>query len=156
MAVVAWLSDISLRPNPAQPVTPETAGDLPLLDAIHVHLFRVRSSPLSSSPQKCRRHCSQSSTRYFSQSTLFLHISQVSQFMDKKLLIELQGKRKITGRLRGFDIFLNLVLDEACEVTRPAQKDELGEVVRCSINFVMYRTPADSFTSRSFEATVST
>ena len=35
--------------------------------------------------------------------------------MDKKLFINLQGGRKVSGTLRGFDIFLNLVLDDAVE-----------------------------------------
>lgn len=50
--------------------------------------------------------------------------------MDKKLFVHLQGGRKVSGVLRGFDIFLNLVLDEAVEETTPAQKHNLGNVVR--------------------------
>lgn len=52
------------------------------------------------------------------------------QFMDKKLFVHLQGGRKVSGVLRGFDIFLNLVLDDAVEETTPAQKHNLGNVVR--------------------------
>ena len=47
--------------------------------------------------------------------------------MDKRLLINVQGGRKVTGILRGFDIFLNLVLDEARDETYPGQEvDQYG------------------------------
>ena len=55
--------------------------------------------------------------------------------MDKKLFIHLQGGRKVSGTLRGFDIFLNLVLDDAVEETTPAQKSPIGNVV-CIISLV--------------------
>lgn len=48
--------------------------------------------------------------------------------MDKLLFVNLQGNRKISGYLRGFDIFLNLVLDEARE-EGSADKVECGTVV---------------------------
>jgi small nuclear ribonucleoprotein G len=49
--------------------------------------------------------------------------------MDKKLFIHLQGGRKISGILRGFDIFLNLVIDDALEETVAASKHPIGTVV---------------------------
>ena len=53
----------------------------------------------------------------------------VQQFMDKKLFIHLQGGRKVSGVLRGYDLFLNLVIDDALEETTPAQKLPIGTVV---------------------------
>ena len=50
--------------------------------------------------------------------------------MDKKLFVHLQGGRKVSGTLRGYDLFLNLVLDDALEETSPAQKHPIGTVVR--------------------------
>ena len=50
--------------------------------------------------------------------------------MDKKLFVHLQGGRKVSGVLRGYDLFLNLVLDDATEETTPAQKHPIGTVVR--------------------------
>lgn len=55
--------------------------------------------------------------------------------MDKKLFIHLQGGRKVSGTLRGYDLFLNLVIDDAVEETTPAQKHPIGTVVR----FCFYR-----------------
>jgi small nuclear ribonucleoprotein (snRNP)-like protein len=48
--------------------------------------------------------------------------------MDKLLFIKLQGNRTVSGYLRGFDIFLNLVLDETRE-EGSADKIECGTVV---------------------------
>ena len=50
--------------------------------------------------------------------------------MDKKLFIHLQGGRKVSGTLRGYDLFLNLVIDDAQEETTPAQRHPIGTVVR--------------------------
>jgi small nuclear ribonucleoprotein G len=62
---------------------------------------------------------------------IFLGYAHYSfQFMDKKLFIHLQGGRKVSGTLRGYDLFLNLVIDEAIEETVPAQKNPIGTVVR--------------------------
>lgn len=49
--------------------------------------------------------------------------------MDKKLFVHLQGGRKVSGILRGYDLFLNLVIDDALEETTPAQKHPIGTVV---------------------------
>lgn len=49
--------------------------------------------------------------------------------MDKRIFILIQGGRKVTGVLRGFDIFLNLVVDDAYEETVPADKHSIGMVV---------------------------
>ncbi len=56
--------------------------------------------------------------------------------MDKKLFVHLQGGRKVSGTLRGYDLFLNLVIDDAQEETTPAQRHPIGTVVRsmsCSL-----------------------
>ena len=39
------------------------------------------------------------------------------RYMDKRLSIQLNGKRNITGVLRGFDQFMNLVLEDTSEVS---------------------------------------
>ena len=58
--------------------------------------------------------------------------------MDKKLFVHLQGGRKVSGTLRGYDLFLNLVIDDALEETNPAQKHPIGTVVSvCNIPCVI-------------------
>jgi small nuclear ribonucleoprotein (snRNP)-like protein len=51
------------------------------------------------------------------------------RYMDKRVFIQLNGDRKVTGVLRGFDPFMNLVLDEAIEETNPEKKNPIGMVV---------------------------
>ena len=50
------------------------------------------------------------------------------RYMDKKLKLKLNGNRGVIGILRGFDQFLNLVLDE-CVNDSTAEKTPLGMVV---------------------------
>ena len=57
--------------------------------------------------------------------------------MDKKLFVHLQGGRKVSGVLRGYDLFLNLVIDDAVEETTPAQKHPIGTVVSGSRRFLI-------------------
>lgn len=53
------------------------------------------------------------------------------QYMDKRLFVNLQGNRKVSGVLRGFDIFLNLVLDESREEgLEGGERRGMGTVVR--------------------------
>ena len=60
--------------------------------------------------------------------------------MDKRLFVHLQGGRKVSGTLRGYDLFLNLVLDDAQEETTPAQRHPIGTVVgyNCLTSHIFY------------------
>ncbi|KIS70355.1 putative snRNP G protein [Mycosarcoma maydis] len=44
---------------------------------------------------------------------------ELKRFLDKRIAVNIQGGRKIQGTLRGFDMFLNLVVDEAIEQVHP-------------------------------------
>jgi small nuclear ribonucleoprotein G len=57
--------------------------------------------------------------------------------MDKRLFVHLQGGRRVSGVLRGYDLFLNLVIDDAMEETTPAQKHPIGTVV-CVFYIMVY------------------
>lgn len=75
--------------------------------------------------------------------------------MDKKLFVHLQGGRKVSGVLRGYDLFLNLVLDDALEETTPAQKHPIGTVVRLVLGVLRFCvTHILLLLPRSFVATV--
>lgn len=51
------------------------------------------------------------------------------RFMDKRVFIQLNGSRKVTGTLRGYDVFLNVVLDDAVEEKKSGEKEDIGQVV---------------------------
>ena len=49
--------------------------------------------------------------------------------MDKVLSVQLNNNRTVTGVLRGFDAFLNIVLDDAKEVQSGGGEEKIGQVV---------------------------
>lgn len=49
--------------------------------------------------------------------------------MDKKLSIKINAGRSVTGVLRGFDPFMNLVLDESVEECKDGTRNNIGMVV---------------------------
>ncbi len=53
----------------------------------------------------------------------------LKKYMAKQLRIKLNGNRVVTGRLSGFDMFMNLVVEEAAEEVGGAKTD-LGVMVR--------------------------
>lgn len=46
-----------------------------------------------------------------------------------KIVVKLNGGRRINGILRGFDPFMNLVIDETIEETKTGEKHAIGMVV---------------------------
>ena len=57
----------------------------------------------------------------------------MKRFMDKKVRLSLNAKRVVSGKLRGFDQFMNIVLDEAFEERSETEGFEIGTVVRISL-----------------------
>ena len=51
------------------------------------------------------------------------------KFMEKRMELKLNGGRIVTGVLRGYDQFMNIVLDQATEVRSPTEKHEIGMIV---------------------------
>lgn len=54
--------------------------------------------------------------------------SDFRKFMEKRLQISLNGNRQVVGVLRGYDAFMNLVLDNTFEIKKDQQK-KIGSVV---------------------------
>ena len=50
---------------------------------------------------------------------------ELKRFLDKNVLINIQGGRKIKGTLRGYDLFLNIVVDEAVEQVQAENNQHL-------------------------------
>ncbi|XP_065565644.1 small nuclear ribonucleoprotein G-like isoform X2 [Artemia franciscana] len=57
------------------------------------------------------------------------HPPELKKFMDKKMVLKLNGSRQVTGILRGFDPFMNLVIDESVEERKDGSQHILGMVV---------------------------
>ncbi|OTA08188.1 hypothetical protein A9Z42_0091330 [Trichoderma parareesei] len=53
---------------------------------------------------------------------------ELKKYLDKRLFVQLNGSRKVIGVLRGYDVFLNIVLDEAVEEKDGGEKIRLGMV----------------------------
>ncbi|KAI9137356.1 small nuclear ribonucleoprotein polypeptide G-like protein [Paraphysoderma sedebokerense] len=64
---------------------------------------------------------------------------ELKKYMDKKLFLQLNGNRNVVGTLRGFDPFMNLVLDDAVEESAN-EKHDIGMVVIRGNSVIMMET----------------
>ena len=53
----------------------------------------------------------------------------LGKYMDKRLDIKLNANRRIVGVLRGYDQFMNLVLEDCNEVNHIEEKNSVGTVM---------------------------
>lgn len=58
--------------------------------------------------------------------------------MDKRMMLKLNGGRSVVGILRGFDPFMNVVIDETVEECRDGTKNNIGMVVR-NQTFILFK-----------------
>ncbi|XP_064407423.1 probable small nuclear ribonucleoprotein G [Halichondria panicea] len=54
---------------------------------------------------------------------------ELKKYIDKRLQLKLNGGRTVTGVLRGFDPYMNIVMDDTVEEKSNKQKSEIGMVV---------------------------
>ncbi|KAI5798986.1 small nuclear ribonucleoprotein SmG [Geopyxis carbonaria] len=54
---------------------------------------------------------------------------ELKKYLDKRLFVQLNGSRRVIGVLRGYDVFLNIVLDDAVEEKDGGEKVRIGTVV---------------------------
>jgi len=64
--------------------------------------------------------------------------ADLRKFMEKRLDIRLNANRHVIGVLRGYDNFMNIVLDNTVEITSPTEKNEIGMVVIRGNSIVMW------------------
>uniref|UniRef100_A0A1I7TKN2 Small nuclear ribonucleoprotein G n=1 Tax=Caenorhabditis tropicalis TaxID=1561998 RepID=A0A1I7TKN2_9PELO len=57
------------------------------------------------------------------------HPPELKKYMDKEMDLKLNGNRHISGILRGFDPFMNIVIDEAVEYPKSGTPINLGMTV---------------------------
>eukprot|EP00472_Partenskyella_glossopodia_P007982 CAMPEP_0197525588 /NCGR_PEP_ID=MMETSP1318-20131121/13088_1 /TAXON_ID=552666 /ORGANISM="Partenskyella glossopodia, Strain RCC365" /LENGTH=76 /DNA_ID=CAMNT_0043079143 /DNA_START=126 /DNA_END=356 /DNA_ORIENTATION=+ len=61
----------------------------------------------------------------------------LTKYMDKKLFIKLNGNRAVSGTLRGFDQFMNIVLEETVEEVSEQERNPIGMTVIRGNSIVM-------------------
>mmetsp|Transcript_32059 Transcript_32059/g.70238 ORF Transcript_32059/g.70238 Transcript_32059/m.70238 type:complete len:89 (+) Transcript_32059:59-325(+) len=64
--------------------------------------------------------------------------ADLRKFMEKRLDLKLNANRRVVGVLRGYDQFMNIVLDNAVEIKSPTEKNEIGMVVIRGNSIVMW------------------
>jgi len=65
------------------------------------------------------------------------HPPELKKYMDKNVKAKLNGGRVVEGTLRGFDPFLNLVLDNSTEIKKDGDRVRVGCVVMRGSSIVM-------------------
>jgi small nuclear ribonucleoprotein G len=64
--------------------------------------------------------------------------ADLRKFMDLRVDLRLNANRHIAGVLKGYDQFLNIVLDNAIEIKSKDEKRELGTIVIRGNSVVMW------------------
>lgn len=54
---------------------------------------------------------------------------ELKRYLDKRLYMQLNGNRKITGTMRGFDVFMNVVIEDCVETCTDGTTKNIGSVV---------------------------
>ena len=54
---------------------------------------------------------------------------ELKKFMGKRITVKLNGNRAVLGRLTGFDVFMNLTLEEAEETVSATESRPIGIMV---------------------------
>lgn len=68
-------------------------------------------------------------------------IIDLSKFVDKQVRVKFQGGREASGKLKGYDNLLNLVLDDTIEYLRDADDFKITNATR-NLGLVVCRGPA--------------
>jgi len=65
------------------------------------------------------------------------HPPELKKYMDKTVKAKINGGRIVEGVLRGFDPFLNVVLDKGIEIRKDGQRVNVGCVVMRGSSIIM-------------------
>ena len=60
-------------------------------------------------------------------------------YLDKVIVVKLNGNRRVQGTLRGYDQLMNIVLENASEIISEDDTHEMGKVVFFLCFFVFHR-----------------
>ncbi|KAJ5922857.1 hypothetical protein N7516_010560 [Penicillium verrucosum] len=75
--------------------------------------------------------------RSFFGSEISADVVSFLQYMEKRVFCQLNGNRKVIGIVRGYDVFMNVVLDEAFEEKNGGEKVAIGMIVIRGNSIVM-------------------
>jgi small nuclear ribonucleoprotein len=53
----------------------------------------------------------------------------LEESLGKLVLLRLRGNRSLRGKLQGFDMHMNLVLEEADDISNPDETQNLGTII---------------------------
>ena len=65
----------------------------------------------------------------------------LEESLGKLVLLRLRGNRSLRGKLQGFDQHMNLVLEDATEITRPEDIQNLGTIIVRGDNVIIISPP---------------
>jgi small nuclear ribonucleoprotein G len=65
--------------------------------------------------------------------------ADLRKFMDLRVDLRLNGERRIAGKLKGYDQFMNIVLDEAIEILQNKNEKAGGEVKKRNLGTIVIR-----------------
>ena len=65
----------------------------------------------------------------------------LEESLDKVVLVRLKGGRSLRGKLKGFDQHLNLVLEDAEDITDAENTKKLGSIIVRGDNVVIISPP---------------
>ncbi|CAA19285.1 Sm snRNP core protein Smg1 [Schizosaccharomyces pombe] len=64
----------------------------------------------------------------------------LKKYLDRQVFVQLNGSRKVYGVLRGYDIFLNIVLEDSIEEKVDGEKVKIGSVAIRGNSVIMIET----------------
>jgi len=65
----------------------------------------------------------------------------LEESLGKTVLIKLRGNRKLRGKLEGFDQHMNLVLEDAEDISTPDKTLKLGRIIVRGDNVILISPP---------------
>lgn len=65
----------------------------------------------------------------------------LEESLGKLVLLRLRGNRSLRGKLQGFDQHMNLVLEDANDITRPDDLQNLGTIIVRGDNVIIISPP---------------
>mmetsp|Transcript_518 Transcript_518/g.517 ORF Transcript_518/g.517 Transcript_518/m.517 type:complete len:80 (+) Transcript_518:16-255(+) len=66
--------------------------------------------------------------------------ADLAKYLDKRLDITLNSNRKVAGIMKGYDQFMNIVLDHAIEILKDDETRQIGTVVIRGNSIILWQS----------------